>query len=131
MSELLPKIARITRLLPQEDGHSDHSDAARRLQKTDVAVTQPLSFPLYTKIPAPGERVNWEVQSGFPSEYFASHSIKFINGRSVHNAATASSQAHNALVAKDQFDFAPPVPTGKISQQALSILKAKQFFEES
>lgn len=75
MSELLPKIARITRLLPQEDGHSDHSDAARRLQKTDVAVTQPLSFALYTKIPATGERVNWTVQSGFPSEYFASHTL--------------------------------------------------------
>ena len=41
MSELLPKIARIARLLPQEDGRSDHADAARRLQKTDVAVTQP------------------------------------------------------------------------------------------
>ena len=26
MSELLPKIARITRLLPQEDGRSDHAD---------------------------------------------------------------------------------------------------------
>ena len=59
MSELLPKIARIARLLPQEDGRSDHADAARRLQKTDVAVTQLLSFPLFTKIPASGERVNW------------------------------------------------------------------------
>ena len=70
MSELLPKIARIARLLPQEDGRSDQTDLARRLQKTDVAVTQPLSFPLYTKIPASVERVNWRVQSGFPSKYF-------------------------------------------------------------
>ena len=129
MSELLPKIARIARLLPQEDGRSDHADAARRLQKTDVAVTQPLSFPLYTKIPASGERVNWKVQSGFPSKYFASHSITFKDENAVHNTATVPS--HAALVAKDQFDFASPVPTGKISQQALSILKAKQFFEES
>ena len=117
MSELLPKIARITRLLPQEDGHSDHSDAARRLQKTDVAVTQPLSFPLYTKIPATGERVNWKVQSGFPSEYFASHSIKFKDENTVRNTPTAPSQA--ALVARDQFDVAPPAPKGKISQQCL------------
>ena len=129
MSELLPKIARITRLLPQEDGRSDHADAARRLQKTDVAVTQPLSFPLYTKIPASGERVNWKVQSGFPSKYFASHSITFKDENTVRNAAAVPSQA--ALISKDQFDFASPVPTGKISQQALSILKAKQFFEES
>ena len=32
MSELLPKIARIARLLPQEDGRSDQTDPARRLQ---------------------------------------------------------------------------------------------------
>ena len=129
MSELLPKIARITRLLPQEDGRSDHANAARRLQKTDVAVTQPLSFPLYTKIPASGERVNWKVQSGFPSKYFASNSITFKDENAVRNSATVPS--HAALVAKDQFDFSSPVPMGKISQQALSILKAKQFFEES
>ena len=59
MSELLPKIARITRLLQQEDGRFDQTDPARRLQKTDVAVKQPLSFPVHTKIPASGERVNW------------------------------------------------------------------------
>lgn len=129
MSELLPKIARITRLPPQEDGRSDHANAARRLQKTDVAVTQPLSFPLYTKIPASGERVNWKVQSGFPSKYFATHGITFKDENAVHNSAKVPSQA--ALDAKDQFDFATPVPTSKISQQALSILKAKQFFEES
>ena len=129
MSELLPKIARITRLLPQEDGRSDHADAARILQKTEVAVTQPLSFPLYTKIPASGERVNWKLQSGFPSKYFASHSITFKDENAVHNSATVPSQA--AMVAKDQFDFASPVPSGKISQQALSILKAKKFFEGS
>ena len=129
MSELLPKIARITRLLPQEDGRSDHADAARILQKTEVAVTQPLSFPLYTKIPASGERVNWKLQSGFPSKYFASHSITFKDETAVHNSATVPSQA--AMVAKDQFDFASPVPSGKISQQALSILKAKKFFEGS
>ena len=123
MSELLPKIARIARLLPQEDGRSDHADAARRLQKSDVAVTQPLSFPLYTKIPATGERVNWKVQSGFPSEYFPSHSITFKHESMNRNTATVPSQT--ALVAKDQFDFASPVPTGKISQQGLSILKAK------
>ena len=104
MSELLPKIARIARLLPQEDGRSDHADAARRLQKTDVAVTQPLSFPLYTKIPASGERVNWKVQSGFPSKYFALHSITFKDENTVRNTPTAPSQA--ALVARDQFDFA-------------------------
>jgi len=126
MSELIPKIARIARLLPQEDGRSDHADAARRLQKTDVAVTQPLSFPLHMKIPATGERVNWKVQSGFPSKYFASHSITFKDENTVRNTPTAPSQA--ALVARDQFDFAPPAPKGKISQQALSILKAKQFF---
>ena len=129
MSELLPKIARITRLLLQEGGCSDHADAARRLQKTDVAVTQPLSFPLYTKIPASGERVNWKVQSGFPSKYFASHGITFKDENAVRNSATV--QSHAALVAKDQFDFSSPVPTGKISQQALYILKAKQFFEET
>ena len=129
MSELLPKIARIARLLPQEDGRSDHADSARRLQKTDVAVTQPLSFPLYTKIPASGERVNWKVQSGFPSKYFASHSITFKDENTVRNATAVPSQA--ALVSKDQFDFASPVPKDKTSQQALSILKAKQFFEES
>ena len=129
MSELLPKIARIARLLPREDGRSDQTDPARRLQKTDVVVTQPLSFPLYTKIPASGERVNWKVQSGFPSKYFASHSITFKDENAVHNTATVPSQA--AWVARDQFDFAPPAPKGKISQQALSILKAKQFFEES
>ena len=39
MSELLPKIARIARLLSQEDGRSDHANAARRLQKTDVSET--------------------------------------------------------------------------------------------
>ena len=39
MSELLPKIARIARLLPQEDGRPDHAGAARRLQKTDVSET--------------------------------------------------------------------------------------------
>ena len=129
MSELLPKIARIARLLPREDGSSDQTDPARRLQKTDVVVTQSLSFPLYTKIPASGERVNWKVQSGFPSKYFASHSITFKDENAVHNTATVPSQA--AWVARDQFDFAPPAPKGKISQQALSILKAKQFFEES
>ena len=129
MSELLPKIARITRLLPQEDGRSDRADPARRLQKTDVAVTQLLSFPLYTKIPASGERVNWKVQSGFSSKYFASHSIAIKDETAVRNTAKVPSQA--AVVAEDQFDFASPVPTGKISQQALSILKAKQFFEES
>ena len=131
MSELLPKIARIARLLPQEDGRSDHADAARRLQKTDVAVTQLLSFPLYTKIPASGERVNWKVQSGFPSTYFASHSITFKDENTVRNTAAEPANSHNALVAKDQFDFASPVPRGKISQQALSISKAKQFLEEN
>jgi hypothetical protein len=129
MSELLPKIARITRLLPQENTRADQTDPMRRLQKTDVAVTQPLSFPLYTKIPASGERVNWKVQSGFPSKYFASHSITFKDENADRNTATVPSQA--ALVAQDQFDFALPAPKGKISQQALSILKAKQFFEES
>ena len=129
MSGLLPKIARTTRLLPQEDGRSDQTDPRRRLKKTDVAVTQPLSFPLYTKIPASGERVNWKVQSGFPSKYFASHSITFKDEDAVHNTATVPSQT--ALVARDQFDFAPSAPKGKISKQALSILKAKQFFEES
>ena len=129
MSELLPKIARIARLLSQEDGRSDHANAARRLQKTDVAVTQPLTFPLYTKIPASGERVNWKVQSGFPSKYFASLSFTFKDENAVHDTATVSSQA--ALVAREQFDFAPSAPKGKISKQALSILKAKQFFEES
>ena len=129
MSELLPKIARITRLLPQENTRADQTDPMRRLQKTDVAVTQPLSFPLYTKIPASGERVNWKVQSGFPSKYFASHSITFKDENAGRNTATVPSQA--ALVAKDQFDFALSAPKGKISQQALSILKAKQFFEES
>jgi len=94
-----------------------------------VAVTQPLSFPLYTKIPATGERVNWKVQSGFPSKYFASHSITFKDENAVRNAAAVPSQA--ALVSKDQFDFASPVPKDKTSQRALSILKAKQFFEES
>jgi hypothetical protein len=131
MSELLPKIARIARLLPQEDGRSDHANAAPRLQKTDVAVTQPLSFPLYTKIPASGERVNWKVQGGFPSTYFASHSITFKDENTVRNTAAEPTNSHNALVAKDQFYFASPVPRGKISQQALSILKAKQFFEEN
>ena len=131
MSELLPKIARIARLLPQEDGRSDHADAARRFQKSDVAVTQPLSFPLYTKIPATGERVNWKVQSGFPSEYFASHSITFKHESMGRNTATLPAKAHNVLVATDQFDFAPPVPEGAISQQALTNLKAKRFFEES
>ena len=129
MSELLPKIARITRLLPQENTRADQTDPMRRLQKTDVAVTQPLSFPLYTKIPASGERVNWKVQSGFPSKYFASHSITFKDENADRNRATVPSQA--ALVAKDQFDFALSAPKGKISQHALSILKAKQFFEES
>ena len=131
MSELLPKIARIARLLPQEDGRSDQTDLARILQKSDVAVTQPLSFPLYTKIPATGERVNWKVQSGFPSEYFASHSITFKYESMGRNTATLPAMAHNVLVATDQFDFAPPMPEGAISQQALTILKAKQFFEES
>ena len=129
MSELLPKIARITRLLPQENTRADQTDPMRRLQKTDVAVTQPLSFPLYTKIPASGERVNWKVQSGFPSKYFASHSITFKDENADRNTATVPSQA--ALVANDQFDFALSAPKGKISQHALSILKAKQFFEES
>ena len=129
MSELLPKIARITRLLSQENTRADQTDPMRRLQKTDVAVTQPLSFPLYTKIPASGERVNWKVQSGFPSKYFASHSITFKDENAGRNTATVPSQA--ALVAKDQFYFALSAPKGKISQQALSILKAKQFFEES
>ena len=129
MSELLPKIARITRLLPQEDTRADQTDPTRRLQKTDVAVIQPLSFPFYTKIPTSGERVNWEVQSGFPSKYFASHSITFKDENADRNTATVPSQA--ALVSNDQFDFALPAPKGKISQQALSILKAKQFFEES
>lgn len=131
MSELLPKIARIARLLPQEDGRSDHADAVRRLQKSDVAVTQPLSFPLYTKIPATGERVNWKVQSGFPSEYFASHSIKFKHESMDRNTAILPVKAHNVLVATDQFDFAPLMPEGAIAQQALTILKAKRFFEES
>ena len=129
MSELLPKIARIARLLPQEDGRSDQTDPARRLQKTDVAVTQPLSFPLYTKIPASGERVNWKVQSDFPSKYFESHGTTFKDENAVRATPTAPSQA--ALVARDQFDFASPVPRGKISQQALSISKAKQFLEEN
>ena len=100
MSELLPKIARITRLLPQEDGRSDHADAARILQKTEVAVTQPLSFPLYTKIPASGERVNWKLQSGFPSKYFASHSI--------HSKMKTRSQLSRCIArcvgCKDQFE---------------------------
>ena len=95
MSELLPKIARIARLLPQEDGRSDHADAVRRLQKSDVAVTQPLSFSLYTKIPATGERVNWKVQSGFPSEYFASHSITFKHESMGRNTAILPVKAHN------------------------------------
>ena len=91
----------------------DHAGAARRLQKTDVAVTQALSFPLYTKIPATGECVNWKVQSGFPSKYFASHGITFKDENAVRATPTAPSQA--ALVAWDQFDFASPVPRGKIS----------------
>ena len=96
-----------------------------------MAVTQPLSFPLYTKIPATGERVNWKVQSGFPSEYFPSHSITSKHESMTRNTATVLAKATNALVAMDQFDVAPPVPEGAISQQALTILKAKQFFEES
>ena len=126
MSELLPKIARIARLLPQEDGRSDQTDPARRLQKTDVAVTQPLSFPLYTKIPASGERVNWKVQSGFPSKYFASHSITFKDENAVHNTATVPSQA--ALVARDQFDFAPPCAQGQNFATSPVYFKGKTIF---
>ena len=126
MSELLPKIARITRLLPQEDGRFDQTDPARRLQKTDVAVTQPLSFPLYTKIPASGERVNWKVQRGFPSKYFASHSITFKDENAVHNTATVPSQT--ALVAKDQFDFASPVPNGQNFATSAVYFKGKTIF---
>jgi hypothetical protein len=48
MSELIPKIARITRLLPQEGSRIDQAYVPNGSKETLVAVTQPLSFPLYT-----------------------------------------------------------------------------------
>ena len=70
MSELIPKIARITRLLPQEGSRIDPAYVPNGAKEPQVAGAQPLSFSLYTKIPATDERVNWSVKTWFPSKYF-------------------------------------------------------------
>jgi len=130
MSELLPKIARITRLLPQDDGRSDQIAVALGSKKVEPVATEPLSFPQYTKIPVSSERVNWRVQSGFPSDYFASHHVIFQTAGNNKDAPDVSVLSTKALAEKDQFDFAPSANSGDISQRALNILKAKHFFQE-
>ena len=131
MSELIPKIARITRLLPQEGSRIDRAYVPNGSKETLVAVTQPLSFPLYTKIPATDERVNWSVKTGFPSKYFSSLPVTFDNESSNRNKHTVSLVAGHTLAKVDQFDFSRSAPAKNTSQQAINILKSKQFFEEN
>ena len=110
MSELIPKIARITRLLPQEGSRIDQAYVLNGAKETQVAVTRPSSFPLYTKILATGERVNWSVKTGFPSKYFSSLPVKFDDESTIRNKHIVTPIEHDALSTVDQFDFSRSAP---------------------
>ena len=131
MSELIPKIARITRLLPKEGSRIDQAYVPNGVKETQVAITRPLSFPLYTKIPETDERVNWSVQTGFPSKYFSSPPVKFDDESTIRNKHIVTLIEDDALSIVDQFDFSRSAPANNTSQRAINILKSKQFFEEN
>lgn len=129
MSELLPQIARITRLLSKNEGVVDTAPTKRVVDRVVDKSCQSITFPLYDRIRPSTERINWKIQSVFATEYLSADHTIFDQVRKNTAAPDAIKPTGMKPFQGDEFEFSQPNNAVSLSSATMEVLKAKIFFE--
>ena len=130
MSELLPQIARITRLLSKNEGVVDTAPTKRVVDRVVDKSSQSITFPLYDRIRPSTERINWKIQSVFATEYLSADHTIFDQVRKNTAAPDAIKPTGMKPFQGDEFEFSQPNNAASLSSATMEVLKAKIFLNK-